>query len=388
MRMGETLSAVPILKAASLKSGAAVKLDWTPTTDARVTGYVLMRGETPDKMKALAELPSNAATYTDATTGAYRAYVYGLALKLKPGAPGGALALPSSFLPVRAINTTPPSAPRGLSAVRNAKGQVTLTWTASPETDLQGYLVFRSEKPDTELRHNSALTGTVIQGTRYVSPLDAMRGAKFYYRVQALNTTGVPSKPSQAVMVQLPEGRPAAALLNYASPGDSKVDLGWSYPVGSGNRESVPTQVEVFRKNPNGELVLIARLPGSTRTFTDTHVVPAYVYAYTVAMLDAVGKRSVASNIIAAQLKYLPVIGALGGLKARKDGGAVVLGWTAAPEATSYFVYRLLDDAPTLLATVRTTRYRDPAPPAKATYRVVPRALNGTQGTGAEVNAP
>ena len=381
LRLGEPLPQ-PVVRASGQAGGTAIRLDWDAANDSRVVGYTLLRGDTPNDMKPLKDVTGT--TYTDAGIVAARKYFYALALHLIPGLKPGNVTAAGPATEGRAVNRTPPAALSGVTAVRGQDGTVAITWTASKEADLLGYLVVQSGTPGAALEDSAMLTGEPIQGTRLNIRLDGVAGGKFSYRVLAVNTSGVNSPLSAPATVTVPGGRALAATLTKAQGRDSSIDLGWSYPDGDDGKAQVPAKVEVFRQNPSGELALIARLPGAQTTFSDTHVIPLLDYAYTVAMLGADGKRSEASNILGARALYQPSVGAVSGLSVRLDGAAAQLSWQAAPDAASYQVYRVKEGAPLLLATVTALGYRDAQASAGVTYRVVARALDGTTGRAAE----
>ena len=87
------------------------------------------------------------------------------------------------FLPIDAtVEFDPPAAPAGLVATGNAES-VRLDWSASPETDLSGYTVYRSETaggPYETLARN-------ITTTAFVDNTTTM-GGKFYYVIRAVDS--------------------------------------------------------------------------------------------------------------------------------------------------------------------------------------------------------
>ncbi|ULH16969.1 hypothetical protein MF271_17460 (plasmid) [Deinococcus sp. KNUC1210] len=383
LRYGEPLPQPLIREAVSLEGGKGIRLSWDAADDPRVNGYVLLRGDTPNDLKPLKEL--TATTYTDSGVTPAQKYFYALALRLTSGSGQGSVSGAGPVTQGRAINKTPPPAPTGLKAIRSEDGTVALSWNASPAPDLLGYLVVQSGTPDAALSDSAMLTGQPISGTRMNIALDGVAGGKFSYRVLAVNTTGVNSLPSVPATVTVPGAPVWAATLNRATGRDSAIELKWSYPQDDAGRVQPPAQVEVFRQNPNGELTLIARLPGTTTTYADTHVVPLLPYAYTVAMLSAAGKRSDASNVLAASALYQPNVGAVEGFKAQLNGGTATLSWKPVPDATSYQVFRIRNGTPLLLGTVTALNFTDSGASAGVTYRVVPRAVDGSTGQAAEV---
>lgn len=304
LREGEPFTPLVIERVTEKASakGAAVTLGWTATDDPRVLGITVYRGSGRADLKPIAELKPEAATYTDASAAVARTYVYALGVKLREGQSG-----PGPFRPVQAMNGTPPTAPAGVKAALE-NGVVRLTWSPSPEADVQGYLVVGASRPDAPAGDLVAFTPKPQPGTTLEVPLGVLPGTAFSFRVIAVNTSGVNSVPSSAATVSRSREAGAAPTLLAAQGGDRHITLRWSYPGG------VPAQAEVFRRNPDGSTVLIARLPGSATSFEDTHVVPTLPYAYVVAGVDTAGKRSASSGVQSATADYNPVVGAVEGL--------------------------------------------------------------------------
>ena len=79
-----------------------------------------------------------------------------------------------------AEDKTPPAVPQGLDITRSDTGAI-LTWDANIETDLAGYHVFRSERPDTGFK---AISDRLVVTNRFT---DASFRPDFYYAVSAVD---------------------------------------------------------------------------------------------------------------------------------------------------------------------------------------------------------
>ena len=82
-----------------------------------------------------------------------------------------------------APDTTPPSQPTGLTAVPS-RTQVTLTWTAPVDNDINNYQVWRSSSATTGFAQVGTSTGTTFT----VGSLS--RRTTYYFRVRAVDTSG------------------------------------------------------------------------------------------------------------------------------------------------------------------------------------------------------
>jgi len=94
------------------------------------------------------------------------------------------------------VDTFPPAAPSGLTAVYSA-GAVELVWTANTESDLAGYIVYRREEGGTAQRLNKELLSTPIFRDTAVQA-----GHKYLYWVTAEDLAHNESSPSPEVAVE------------------------------------------------------------------------------------------------------------------------------------------------------------------------------------------
>jgi chitodextrinase len=106
-------------------------------------------------------------------------------------------------------DTTPPSAPTGLTATPRGGTTVDLAWSASTDNaGVDRYLVFRDGS------QIGSATGTSF------SDLGAVPGATYAYSVRAYDAAGNPSPPSDAVTVTVPQG---STTLHFAPIADATV---------------------------------------------------------------------------------------------------------------------------------------------------------------------
>ncbi len=105
------------------------------------------------------------------------------------------------------VDTKPPSAPTGLAAVLERQGQdARLTWQASPEADVAGYVIERD---------GARITPQPVAATSY---LDANLAEGLHtYTVRAVDHAGLESPPSAAVQVRSDRTAPVALILRPAA---------------------------------------------------------------------------------------------------------------------------------------------------------------------------
>ena len=111
----------------------------------------------------------------------------------------------SSPVAVTPRDTFPPAAPSGLEvsvipATDETPAYVELSWAISPEGDLGGYFVYRSNLEDTQGERIS----NEILPTPTFRDNSVMPGNRYYYRVSALDRSGNESPKSSAVQADVP----------------------------------------------------------------------------------------------------------------------------------------------------------------------------------------
>ncbi|HUK29938.1 MAG TPA: hypothetical protein VLV89_02420 [Candidatus Acidoferrum sp.] len=103
----------------------------------------------------------------------------------------------------------PPAAPQRVISVvvpatQTALAYVELSWDINAEPDLAGYLVYRSEQPDTP--------GQKLNSQLLLSPtfrdMTALPGKRYFYRVSAIDTAGNESPLSSSVSAETPRQEP------------------------------------------------------------------------------------------------------------------------------------------------------------------------------------
>jgi hypothetical protein len=203
----------------------AIEVTWTPPTRTfegpplqAITEYRVYRGEIdPSSGEAAAKDLSQAKWKSPlvllghATTPSYRdtdftfgmTYVY--TVRTVTEADGNMVESSDS---VPAILTPrdiyPPGIPQGLVVVvisgePNRAAEVDLSWSISPETDLAGYQVYRSEQQETR--------GEMVTPDLLLSPAyrdtSVQAGRRYWYRVTAVDHAGNESAPSVPVAADL-----------------------------------------------------------------------------------------------------------------------------------------------------------------------------------------
>jgi hypothetical protein len=198
----------------------AILLTWTAPgktlagSTPPVTGYRLYRAETEETSGSKATLvkigDSQSPAFQDPHFEFGKTYVY----SVRSVAGSGAEALESAdsnLVTITPRDTFPPAAPLGLVVAvvphrLDTPAHLELSWAISPETDLAGYNVYRSEQAGARgTRLNTELLLTPAFRDMNVQP-----GHRYFYNVTAVDRSGNESPASEAVSGDVPaEGQAA-----------------------------------------------------------------------------------------------------------------------------------------------------------------------------------
>jgi chitodextrinase len=152
--------------------------------------------------KLIGESPAN--SFNDAQFAFNSAYIY----TVRAVANTGAESLESddsASLSITPKDIFPPSVPAVLvaaviPATNSEPARVELSWEINPETDLAGYSIYRSEDQST--------TGQKLNSRLLLPPVfrdtTVTEGARYFYRVSAVDRAGNESSLSSAVAVEIP----------------------------------------------------------------------------------------------------------------------------------------------------------------------------------------
>jgi len=304
-----------------------VSLSWTPSTDnVAVTGYRVYRD---GSLIASPGTPFYTDTgLTNGTSYSYRIAAADAAANTSPQSS------PVSATPVAPIvvDTTPPSAPPGLSATAGDR-QVALSWSAATDNiGVTGYDVYRG-----------AVLVASPAGTSYTDT-GLANGTLYSYTVKARDAAGNVSTPSSASATPADTTAPTVPSGLTATPGDAQVSLSWTASTDN-------VAVTAYRVYRGGVLIASPATP----YYTDTGLSNGTAYSYKVAAVDGSGNASAQSGAASATPVAPPDTTAPSvptGLTATPGSTQVALSWTASTDnvgVTGYRVYRggVLIAAPT-----------------------------------------
>ena len=295
----------------------------------------------------------------------------------------------SSGIVPGAADTTPPSAPTGLSAIA-APGQVNLTWTAS--TDNVGVSSYRVERCQGAGCTDFAQVGTP-SGTAFTDP-GLAASTTYRYQVRAVDAAGNLSTYSSIATATTPAGgdttAPSAPTgLTATAISATRVDLGWT--ASTDNVGVTGYRVERCQGAACTDFTQVGT-PSAT-SFSDIGVAASTTYRFRVRAADAAGNLSAYSAIATATTPApadTTAPSAPTGLSATAISATRIdLGWTASTDnvgVTGYRVERCLGAACTNFAQVGTptaTTFSNTGLAASTTYRYRVRAVDAAGNLGA-----
>lgn len=189
-------------------------------------------------------------------------------------------------------DNTAPSKPLGLKAVVNKQGVVQLTWNWNSEKDLDGYLIYTSNSPNTEF---GGIVNTPYYDTVFYDTLSLkMLNKEVFYKVVAADKRFNLSENSEIVKVLRPDTLPPVSpiIKNYFVT-DSVISLHWI--------KSSSVDVErhyLYRKSrKTGKLTAFALNPKDS-IFKDRTFVPQEEYVYYLTAVDMNNNVSPNSNAV------------------------------------------------------------------------------------------
>jgi len=252
-------------------------LTWSPPSSdggSPITGYTLYRGTNSGNRSFPVPL-GNVTTYTDTglTNGQRYYYVVTAVNAIGEGPPSSE---------VSAKPATVPGSPGNLQAIPG-NGNVTIQWSGAPNNGapVTNYRVYRGTTSGQtslfkELGNVDTYTDTGLTN-----------GARYYYRVAAVNRVGEGTKSNEASAS--PTAGPSVPSVPRnlaATAGSGVVTLRWSAPAADGG--SPIKNYTIYRGVSRDSLVVLAR--ASALSLFDGGLTNGVTYYYEVAAVNSIGE--------------------------------------------------------------------------------------------------
>jgi hypothetical protein len=206
-----TVSQPPTLDYVTNPAENTVRVHWEApkanvdlSTPVNLLGYNVYRtdrSQTEQAQTPLNPAPVNATEFNDQTFKFGEEYSY-VVRAVSLGTGGTQVeSLNSNSLTITPRDVFPPTAPTGLS-VNASPQRISIFFAANPERDVVGYNIFRSTDPNLPKDQWRKLTRTPTDRTTYNDDT-AEPGVTYYYYVNAVDSAGNVSPPSEVISDQI-----------------------------------------------------------------------------------------------------------------------------------------------------------------------------------------
>jgi len=263
-------------------SESSVGLAWDASADNKaVAGYTIYRDGT-----ILTSVTGSSLSFEDINLTPWTTYQY----TIDAFDEAGNRSSQSTPVSVTTLDTTPPSAPTGLTATLNTSNQVVLNWTGSGDNvSIAGYSI---------LRGGSVIT-TVLGSALVFTDASVSQMTEYTYSLAALDQAGNHSEPSSPVSILIPDTSAPTTPdgLTASAIGYNQVTLTWNAALDN---------VAIAGYNLYREGVLLTTLSAGELAFNDLTVNPGTTYIYTVDGFDQAGNHSAISSPVSVSLPSLP----------------------------------------------------------------------------------
>ena len=191
---------MPPLQLATEVTDGRIRVVWTLSPEPRTRGYIVERTVGGDSLYVRinrALVPADAPEFTDSLVRGREIYTY----RVRAVDDAGRSGAPSNPTTTRGLDERPPVAPTALTAVPLSKHGARLTWKASTDRDVRGYLVHRAEQGDTVYARLSAepLRPTVYIDSGYDG--NTLEPGRLYaWRIVAVDSSGNVSPPAEVTL--------------------------------------------------------------------------------------------------------------------------------------------------------------------------------------------
>jgi len=263
---------------ATQPTSTKVALSWTAASDnIGVNAYDLYRNDT-----WLATVPPAVTGYTDGTVIAGAGYTYRVAARDLAGNIANATV---SVNGGGATDTEPPTTPGDFAASATGATTAGLSWTASTDNvAVASYMVLRG----------GLAVASVPAGTTSYADTGLTPGTSYTYQVQAKDTAGNLSAPTDAITVTTaadttPPTVPGTPVATSVT--SSQVRISWT---------ASSDDVGVLRYDILRDGTLLDTATGTS--FSDTTVAPATTYTYAVQAYDVAGNSSTSGALTVTTL--------------------------------------------------------------------------------------
>jgi len=242
------------------------------------------------------------------------------------------------------LDSTPPVPPVGLAGRIDSTGVVTLSWTKNTESDMDGYRVYRSNRPDFEFL---LISPDVIRDTFFLDSIQLNTLTKnVYYRFRAIDLRQNQSEFSEILELKRPDIiPPVAPRIQNTNEQKSALQITW---INSSSIDVVAHHI--YRKEKNDTVFqLLATINKSNErqfSYTDNTVLSGETYIYQVKAEDDSGLFSEPSTPVQVKISGKSLEQII--LRKETEQSKTVLKWTvSSPKKVSrVLIYKAEGEEP------------------------------------------
>jgi fibronectin type 3 domain-containing protein len=338
------IAAAPVVTGKEIIENKEVRLNWDYPDEMNeyISGFRLYRSEKPTGTKEIiheSQHPSE-RTFTDhspALTNYYLLSVFDRETE--------------KFTPAHTyaelIDSIPPSAPSALAGTIDSTGIVRLTWKGNPEKDVDGYRIYRSNRPDFEF----LLIAPSLEKDTFFT--DSIRlhtlNKEIYYRIRAIDLRQNQSEFSPVLELKRPDIiPPVAPAIEHVEEQKNTLQITW---FNSSSADVI--RHHVYRKEAGDTIsLLIASLDkpsGKQSVYRDAGIKAGKTYIYQIKAEDDSGLFSEPSAPV--QQKAPGEIRETVVLKKKEIAGQIQLIWTVQSPKTveRILIYKAAGNEPVRL---------------------------------------
>ncbi len=321
---------------ATAAGSGGINLSWTASTDnVGVTGYRVERCQGAGCSSFAQVGTPGGTTFADSGLLANTSYSYRVRAT---DAAGNLSGYSNTASATTAADSTPPSAPTGLTATAAGSGGINLSWTAS--TDNVGVTGYRVERCQGAGCSSFAQVGTP-GGTTFADS-GLLANTSYSYRVRATDAAGNLSGYSNtASATTAADSTPPSAPtgLTATAAGSGGINLSWT--ASTDNVGVTGYRVERCQGAGCSSFAQVGT-PGGT-TFADSGLLANTSYSYRVRATDAAGNLSGYSNTASATTAAdsTPPSAPTGLTATAAGSGGINLSWTASTDNVGVTGYRV-----------------------------------------------
>jgi hypothetical protein len=227
------------------------------------------------------------------------------------------------------LDQEPPAVPSDLAGVISEKGVAKLSWKSPPDTDLQGYRVFRANSLKEEFVEVTKRIepGLVFYDTLALNNLTS----EIYYRIRAVDVNFNNSELTAPILLLKPDTiAPVASIFTGYELKPAGVVLVWA------NSQSEDLTYQAILRADGKQVDTLFVFKNEVTTWVDTSCRLGATYTYSILCKDKTGNKSFSELLpITYELGYRETATNLVGVVNRKDK-KIVLTWDL-PSATEIY---------------------------------------------------